>query len=551
MLLEHFNQSIVSFRAHSEHLCTIGEKACLDRWQNLSGQAQQLYIWLYHRKPRLFRRDQINYVQENKFTINQENRSIESLRQFGFLLDCTFLLSSETYLQQCNRVQIDKLCKVLNQKANGNKVDCINRIQNLDFPRPIPMFQLVHKALFEQIVASYTLSHHGTLQPLLLAEIDTIPIQYHPYTLTKQVSIHATRTEYRSYKDWKQGNAEQIPLCYPLSPIHFRFSGLRFWILHLLNNVPKTMTGEYIASLQKTLPYAHQYRLDIQLRLARSLLSMSRGKEGLDVLKMAFYQTDSLLDRIRLRQTGNHLARRLKKSFPPLKPIQSPFMRTLHWKTKKRGSRQTFNGETVELAVLQHIETTGRSGFRTENAPWNALLTLLMLDILFLPVEDQFPSPILTAPLDFNTRQFYQRRKEPIEERFGELTQYSTREIIYHQVSKLAHPIEQYRIRGLNWSQYTLESLLTFADNVPTSVLDCILRHKLLFPTDAHRGLPDLCITAGDVVTVDKTFPSKLPAHFFFLEVKSEQDTVSPYQKHWFHVLQSAECTVEVWNIQS
>ena len=78
-----------------------------------------------------------------------------------------------------------------------------------------------------------------------------------------------------------------------------------------------------------------------------------------------------------------------------------------------------------------------------------------------------------------------------------------------------------------------------------------ILHHKLLEPVNSHRGMPDLCVLPGESVRIPDLFPSKIPTDFFFVEVKSERDTLSPYQLNWIHILRESGCLVEVWNIKA
>ena len=562
MLKDHVNNAIDHFLIINRTSLSLGEESVLRKWFTLSESAQSLYCWLFHRKPKYFQRNNIHYVDSDKplwfNTVHEEEHALTELISSGFGSYVHEYLHNSSYLLVLTRIQINKLCKVFKVSQKGNKDDCIQRLTKLPIYRDVPIFFVSYKILFAHVCRQYVLSHQGNLHRLALSEYETVPIQYFPYTVTKGHPLHPMRRDGYSYSTWygmcKNNTTPQFvqhPTIYHLTTVQFRFSGLRFWIAYLLDTVPSPMTEHYINQLETISPYSQTHSLNVLLRLALSLLNINRGTEGLNLLLNAFRSSPTLLHKIRIAQTGRHLARRLKRSFPPLLPLKTATLRTLKWKTIKRGFRQTHGGIVVELAVLKHIESHGRTVFRTENAPWNASLSLLLLDVLFSPVPYQLPSPILSAPLDFGTVEFYHRRFEDITSRIHELRTNGVPHVLEKQTSILLHPVEHYKIRGCNWSQYSFDDLYTFSSQIPTQIVIDIIEHKLKHPIQAHRGLPDLFVLSGEPVRIGDLFPSKIPSDFFFLEVKSEQDIISPYQQHWIHTLKTSGAFVEVWNIKS
>lgn len=562
MLTEHINNAIEHFCRVNRTALSLGEEHTLHQWSTLSKSSQRLYSWLFHRKPKYFPRKSIQYVDSDiplRFnTVHDEENALERLISNGFGAYIQDHLHTLLYLSLLTRVQIDELCKVFKVSKKGNKQECIKRLEFFTVARDVPIFCLFHRKLFAQVCRQYVLSHQGNLHRLALSEYEAVPIQYFPYTLTKGRPLHPMRRDHASYISWTElCKSNTIPefVPYPtishLSSVQFRFSGLRFWIVYLLDTVPSEMNDHYIRQLNTVLPYSQGHSVNVLLRLALSLFRVNRGIEGLSLLLKAFRNETSLLHKIQIAQTGRHLARRLKRSFPPLLPLQTAKIRSMKWTTVKKGSRQTHNGMVVELAIATHIESHGRTVFRTENAPWNALLSLLLLDIIFSPVPYQLPSPILSAPLDFGTIEFYHRRIKDITNRIEELKTVGVTHVLEQQTSVLVHPIEHYKIRGCNWSQYNFDDLHNFSLQIPTQIVIDIIEHKLKHPDQSHRGLPDLFVLSGESIRISDLFPSKIPSGFFFLEVKSEQDTISPYQKHWIHTLKSSGALVEVWNIKS
>jgi len=556
-MIEQFSEAVKQYLQISPALLSIGERSTAHRWFTLSLGAQRLFLFLFHRKPKRFRREHIQYVAVDKphyyNSIEEENLAIAELVETGFIFPVQDILRVKLYLEALRKVEVVKLCQEFNFETKGSKQDCIERLQDKPLKREEVIYQLEHRTLFQQICRQYTFSHQGDLQRMLLASLDEVPITFVPYKVTLSPLLHYTRAETFDYRRWRYSteSPSQAPLIQNLSPIRYRFSGQRFWIDNLLNSPPVEPTSEYIEALFMALKVAKTERTSLQIRLALSLLSVGNGKKGLKCIIEFYKAAETLLDRLLLAQTGRHLARRIRGQFPPLPPIMTATERRLNWRTVKRGTRQTYNDMPVEYAVLHHLNENNRTAVRTENSPWNNAFALLFLDILFAPVKDLLPSPILSAPIDFGTRDLYLNRKDLFDGRLQEIQQKGPLAILERNIQELKHPVEMLHIRGCNWNDFTYADLCTFLEHVPTQALHAILEHKLLYPKAAHRGLPDLCVLAGDPIRVQDLFPSKLPTGFFFLEVKSERDTLSPYQQHWIHVLKSAGCVVEVWNIHS
>ena len=556
-MIEQFSEAIKQYLQTSGQLLSIGERTTAEQWLTLSTGAQRLFLFLFHRKPKRFRREHIQYVDTSKShyfdSVKDENFAITELVEYGYIFPVQRILRLDLYLDALRKIEVQELCKLFKLDTKGSKQECIDYLHGYPVQRTEVIYQLGHRSLFQQICRQYTFSHKGDLQRLLLASLDEVPITFVPYSVTPSPRLHFTKAEVRDYRDWRHSteSSRRTPLIQHLSPIRYRFSGQRFWISNLLNPPSLEPTPDYIDSLSQALTAAQTERIPLQIRLALSLLSFGKGKEGLKGIIECYRSADTLLDRLLLAQTGRHLARRCKRQFPPLPPLLTATERRLNWKTKKVGTRQTYNDMPVEYAVLQHLNDNHRKTVRTENSPWNNVFALLFLDILFTPTKTLLPSPILSAPIDFGTTDLYLNRKDLFDERLNDLHTKGALSILEENIRTLEFPIETYHIRGCHWNDFTYTELCEFLRHVPIRALHTILTHKLLYPKNTHRGLPDLCVLAGESIRVPDLFPSKIPSGFFFLEVKSERDTLSPYQQHWIHVLKSAGCVVEVWNIHS
>ena len=392
-MVDQFQQAVTQYIDNSSPLLSIGEQKVLNRWNELSTDAKRLYIFLFHRKPKRFRREHIQYVNPNKShyfnSLGEEERALTELEQHGFVIQCQYLLRTDLFLECLRKLEIIKLCKVFSVETNGNKLECIQRIEHLDIPRTTVLYQMEHRLLFHQICRQYTYAHPGDLQQLLLASLDEVPISFVPYTTTLSSTLHHTRTELKDYLNWKSVHPIQVaPLIQHLPKSRYRFSGQRFWIAYLLNNPPEPLTDAWIQDLVSARSVSQTEYAQITLRLALSLFHIDKGQDGLHLLRDSFRSSDSLLEKLLFSQTGRYLARRMKSTFPPLPPLLTATERRLQWTTKKIASRQTYNGMLVEYAVLQHLTENNRTAIRTENSPWNSLFSLLFWISYLLPSKD-------------------------------------------------------------------------------------------------------------------------------------------------------------------
>jgi VRR-NUC domain len=197
----------------------------------------------------------------------------------------------------------------------------------------------------------------------------------------------------------------------------------------------------------------------------------------------------------------------------------------------------------AEEAAAEHYRSLGFRALWSENDYWWMLMSLLFWDVIFARVagavatsrdaaEDMSPAdPRFEAmfgwtistngiPADFFSTSFFQRRQPLIEERMRILL-----------TADLAHEIQaSYRthfgtrcrpIEG--WQKFSLEDLTLAADRLERETLLRIL-HRLLEDFSANRsGLPDLVVVR--------------PEGLGFAEVKSENDKISPSQRHWHEFL--------------
>ena len=100
-MIEQFQQAVTQFLKVPPPLLSVGERRALLSWNQLSNGAKQLYIFLFHRKPKQFRREHIQYVDPNKshYFSNwiEEEHALKELEQLGFIVECQDWLDTDYF----------------------------------------------------------------------------------------------------------------------------------------------------------------------------------------------------------------------------------------------------------------------------------------------------------------------------------------------------------------------------------------------------------------------------------------------------------------------
>jgi hypothetical protein len=174
----------------------------------------------------------------------------------------------------------------------------------------------------------------------------------------------------------------------------------------------------------------------------------------------------------------------------------------------------------AEAAALAHFRAQGFAGVHSENWLWNACFGLLLWDIIYDPASGVFHSPLQLAPSDLHDPNFYPSRRAAIEARLALLTDRDAawRLIAGHHDSKhgLANPF-------VAWHPALPDVLAIMLRNLPAAGLAAALRHLAQNIRLHASGLPDLFLWRG--------------AEYRFVEVKAENDHLSPRQYEWLRIL--------------
>ena len=519
--------------------CTLLEKRTLDKFLNLSQNAQRIFENLYTRKGSIFRKEKIPYFAPN-------DEWLKELIDQNFCWDSPLWVRPEERWSLYRLEELQELCKENNIRKQGRKDSLIERLQNVMTPN-LPFIYLRHQSLFQRICITFLHNHSGDLDALILHQLDHVNISYMEYELSKSQPLHRTRLEFFQYFTLRNANPEDnIPIdCATLLPIEqkdFRFSPHRFFIQYYYeraqlfaqssnqqdSRIAENCFAKMIALQKRFSNIQNPLWAQMLQKYTLFLLKMNEGAKALDILKSEIPLIESTSWQRQLVISGRHIASRCKSPFWPLPILKSPKIRQVHFeKSEYSKGRRLYNSQTVEIAIIELLKRNHREAFYTENTPWKMLFSLLMLPVMFEPIDHQLPAPLMSAPLDFGTREFYKQRKESID--------LILRKIQSGQVLNLLQSLRDFEgkiIRGVNWSAYSLDELIAFAQKIPNHILLAIITIFLEYPIEAQRGMPDLLIFEGEESTIDSLFPKNISQNCLFVEVKSPTDVTSHQNGH-------------------
>ncbi|BDU74285.1 VRR-NUC domain-containing protein [Mesoterricola silvestris] len=175
---------------------------------------------------------------------------------------------------------------------------------------------------------------------------------------------------------------------------------------------------------------------------------------------------------------------------------------------------------SVEQAAL---EASGWEGFWTENALWTALYGLAFWDVIFAPVPGAFQHRFQLGPADLRTPGFAQARRGAIAARLAELeAPGAPRRLI------LARAAEKRGVANafVNWKALAPGHLEAALDTLPQAALLAFLRAMAPNPAAFRSGFPDLFLHRD--------------GRCMLWEVKGPGDALRPEQERWLALFNRA-----------
>ncbi|KAF3323748.1 fanconi-associated nuclease 1 [Carex littledalei] len=228
----------------------------------------------------------------------------------------------------------------------------------------------------------------------------------------------------------------------------------------------------------------------------------------------------------------------VRRSIPEVNIVGRP----LNGRVGEKNLFYGYNGELcgVEELALQYFaeeEGGGWRGVHSESGIWMTIFGLLMWDVIFSDVPNVFCSKFQTGPLDLDTDDFYDTRKDLVESQLNKIQDGMAEEILITcwdlHYGELC--------RGVNWDRHSLADLRAVVSCMRAQSLASICRHLALDYRSWSSGMPDLLLwrfyannTCGEVKLV---------------EVKGPRDRLSEQQHAWLLVLMECGYNAEVCKV--
>jgi hypothetical protein len=190
----------------------------------------------------------------------------------------------------------------------------------------------------------------------------------------------------------------------------------------------------------------------------------------------------------------------------------------------------------VEEFAQKIYEKEGFSSIWTENNYWWKIYALLFWDIIFSKIDgvwspefgQEFPNEYQDMPRDLFSDNFYSTRENLFKNRIKELGHVNIKEKLVDSYNsnfkKRCRLIE-------NWDKFSIDQLCVAVDLIEKDEFLKIIERLFKDFNYNRAGLPDLFVYSND--------------KYFFVEVKSEKDKISPKQTEW-HSFLSDELGIDV-----
>jgi hypothetical protein len=183
----------------------------------------------------------------------------------------------------------------------------------------------------------------------------------------------------------------------------------------------------------------------------------------------------------------------------------------------------------VEAGALAVFQQQGQEGAFAENYLWRGFFGLLFWDIIFDQDAEAIHHPLQTAPSDFYTPRFLQRREEALIQRLGVLHHPSRfLKIIHHHFNTktgMSNPM-------VGWHENLLMLVERCYYYLNADQLGNVLLEMARDLRENTRGFPDLFVWQG--------------SSYCFVEIKSPNDQLSAQQLYWLRFFERQQIRAKV-----
>lgn len=516
---ENFNRVIDWVTQHHSMLLGSQLQRALNDYEQLSANAQKLWVRLFSRKGEFFRVDKLRYAE-----IDIADAIIE-LHSKHWITSAP-LAEKPLWLPLITKAELAaELTQNSSKYTKAELIDlALEHLQSV----PIEIIQLLKNGAFQQLSILFFGNAHQQLTELVTTELGHV--RYEQYVIRP-------KGVFSSIEDFEQ------------------FWSLQQWqdrYRQLESQEDKYAFAQVFLDTLRT----HNYGAQFEGKKSRLINKIARDCERLEHNKLAltlYKQSNKTPARersARIYKKANSAEKAQSIIHEMLKnPYNEPEYEVAQqlnnrWFTPNQATRRftpetqilhlDFQSRQVERAVLEHFQADGWQGDHSENLIPQSLFGLIFWDIIFADVPGAFIHPFQRGPRDLNSSQFLPRRKAQFIARIQQLE--NSVEAIQQQISDVREHKRGIANPFIHWGWNGLDDIEQWLTRLPIKVWSELFMRMGFDVSNNRSGFPDLWLYQPKRQKVQ------------LIEVKAPGDSLRANQIRWLRFFQSHHVTVTVIN---
>ena len=530
--LDYFYFLLTYIKKYYYPLLTAEENRFLSGFENLTKDSQCLFVRLANRRGRLFREDKLNYKE-----INSISACINELQEKGFvtlysrknqfdLKDVFKLFSSKELLERFN---LKKNSSFLTKESIINFI--INSITSIEIMEALnepPIIKQEHQEEIEFFKFLFTGHLDFDMSAFVVKDLGNI--KYQNYDEDLFLPIFSNRQEIddtfymaQNYRLFKEYSTEKpgIEIYHWLQALNIDKSSMASKAVRVYEKINLKLG----TILEKDREYESAISLynatsiqPARERLVRTLWKTGRKRDALELCNQmtldytSFDEKTFALDFIRKNQD--------KKS------------RKSVTEALEKAEVCTFkidNTLPVEISYLNYLQAKGYGGFFSENYLWRGFFGLLFWDLIFNQENHTIHHPFQFLPSEIYSRDFFELNKEILEGRA---------EVLYkkNKFKKLIKNVWVQKYGTANglfpWYEDLLDHIYIVYSLLEPEQIKAILFELAKDLKQSGVGFPDVFVFKKN--------------EYYFAEVKSVNDKLSPQQLAWLNFFNSRKINIRL-----
>ncbi len=523
--LENFNTLVRFVSSRYQALLVSEEIQFIALYENLSTNAQQLYVRLVSRTPDYFRLSKLNYPDIRLDEAIDELHQAQLIQLDIASLEHCLPLFTNRELSTTLRTTATRTTAI-RTAAKNNELESAHwatpdlfgdspasrliesdRVIEIKYKQAITTFRLLFFGNLYEDLSSFVLRDLGYRRFESYAIESGSPLFNHRALIEAHLAyyqcVECFDAACESGVDALTELHDSLPEI-PKTSNHQSDRALRRRLDKLRNKIARQLEREEALTQAAYIYHLSSYP-PARERLTRIMAKAGQTEEALDLCRDILSAPIDSEEQDFAQSFGQRLAGKLQQQFPSAPKHRPPELLLNLQKSRL----------SVEFSVATHFAKDGKC-YYLENNLINSIFGLAFWDIIFAPVNDVFFHPFQSEPADFREPDFIHCRETVIQKRLAEISAGRLHRIVrshlYHKHG-LSNPM-------VNW-RYCRNHILELAlKRIPVDAWLAIFEQLLTDIRNFRSGQPDLIY-----------FPDE--GGYRFIEVKAPGDKLQKNQLRW------------------